>query len=112
MATIEEIQDKIADRQDYFHCNLLEDQDCLPCYLNRFSVIDEFDSLNKIKEYISAARKESHASCLFSVTTEDAYYKLWVDYAKAHPKTFTVFETRSIHGGYKVWAIMCKSLVK
>lgn len=79
----------------------------LPCFAHRLSVTGAINTPALIKECIKHACDESHNDVIvFSVTERDACWKVWSNYAKAHPRTFKVVEGGSLHGRY-----MCRMYI-
>lgn len=74
----------------------------LPCFAHRRAVSRKLNKASLIKEYVHLCADESRNDVLvFSVTERDECWKAWVDYAKAHPRTFKVVQGGSIHGEYQ-----------
>lgn len=83
------------------------DVEHLPCFAHRWYVNGRVNTPKLIEAYIALASKRDHNDVLvFSVTEQDACWKVWKAYAKAHPRKFKVVEGGSIHGKY-----MCRMYI-
>lgn len=93
----------LAEKYGIDDWDLMDNEDMLPCFAARFTVINEMDTEEKISEYISVAAKECEQDLLvFSVTEQDKCWKAWEAYAKKYPRKLKFVEARSIHyGKYK-----------
>ncbi len=81
----------------------------IPCYCNRYSVIDSINTKKKIELYLQVAEKEAAEwkveLVMFSVTEKDKHHKLWLEVATE--QGLVVVETHSKHEGrYKCWMIL------
>lgn len=84
-----------------------DNQSDLPCFAHRVSVHERVDTPDRIRALIKYGSEQSKNDVIiFSVTEQDACWRAWSEYAKAHPKTFKVVEGGSIHGRY-----MCRMYI-
>lgn len=107
MSAYDDFNDLYYKRYDFYPFDYEND---IPCYFQRVTVTDDLDTRSKIITYIRLARKAVDRSVMFSITEQDKHHKLWLEYA--NERGFCVFESGSIHGDYKCWAIMCKGIKK
>lgn len=82
-------------------------EDHLPCFAHRWAVNDAVNTPERIQAYIKLASiRDDNDVLVFSVTQQDGCWKTWMEYAKAHPRTFKVVEGGSIHDKY-----MCRMYI-